>query len=188
MKLKFRKKNWVTILWLVLIVLLIVPQTRFSIKVFVNKILLFSPNTVEEDGVYVSDFHWPLQRLSGENINFKEAKGKIAFINFWATWCAPCIAEMPSLKKLYTDYKDKVDFYFVTKDSKKNVIRYLREERLEIPVYFPLTKAPAELVIETLPTTYLVDQNGKIIVKEYGTADWNGQLAREILDRLLLEN
>lgn len=170
-----------------LIAVLIIPQTRFPIQIFVNKTLAFSPDPIDDEQ-QLKNFQWPLQSLSGAPANLQDAKGNVIFINFWATWCAPCVAEMPSMQALYEDYGNKIDFYFITNDTSGKVAAFLKKNNYHMPVYFPLKRAPEMLSTETLPTSYLIDQNGKIIIKEFGVADWNSRDFRNLLDQLLVKN
>lgn len=167
-----------------LIVVLIIPQTRLPVRIFVNRLLSFEPSVLEEQPA-IDTYQWSLRDLAGKKINFSSSKGKVALVNFWATWCAPCIAEMPDFQLLYNDYGKKVDFYFVTNDKKQNVERFLQENEYELPIFYPLQQAPKTLMGQALPATFLIDKKGNIVVKEFGTADWNSEAMRKILDQLL---
>lgn len=183
--LKFLKKQWSNLLILILIILLIVPQTRLPIQVFVNQLLSFEPDVIESEHQLVTDYHWPLQTLSGEKVNFSRSKGKVVLLNFWATWCAPCIAEMPSLEALYNEYGTRVDFYFVSSDKKNNIENFMRKNKYSFPVFAPLQLTPRIIATQALPTTYVIDKNGTIVMKEFGSADWNSAGVHQVLNRLL---
>src|SRR5690554_7825322 len=102
---KFLKKQWTNILFGVFVILLIIPQTRMPIQVFVQRLISFSPSeTSEEKRETLQDYRWPLTELNAREINFSQSQGKVTVVNFWATWCPPCVAEMPSFQKLYNDY------------------------------------------------------------------------------------
>ncbi len=182
---KFLKKHWSSLLILVFIILLIVPKTRLPIQVFINQQLSFDPDIIESDNQFVEDYQWPLQTLSGETVNFSRSKGNVVVVNLWATWCAPCIAEMPDFQALYTDYGERVDFYFVSSDRKKNLEHFMLKNNYTFPVFSPLRNAPNAFEGKVLPTTYLIDKAGKIVIKETGTAEWNSKSMRQTLDRLL---
>ncbi len=97
--------------------LLFSPLGTF-LKVQVSRFLSFSPKTIEvSEQKNLSTYQWQLLDSNGNTVSLAEYKGKIIFVNFWATWCPPCIAEMPSMNKLYADYQMKVVFLFVTTDS-----------------------------------------------------------------------
>src|SRR5690554_1698797 len=185
---KFLKKNWSNILFGVLVVLMIIPQTRMPIQVFVQRLISFSPSETSEDKrETLQDYRWPLQALDSGEINFSQSQDKVTIINFWATWCPPCIAEMPSFQKLFNDYGTNVDFYFVTSEEPDRVQRFLAKHNYTFPVYLQHYEAPEQLQSTVLPTTYVISKNGEIVIKETGVADWNSKKTRNLVDRLLSE-
>lgn len=185
---KFLKSNWSNILFLVLIALLIIPQTRKPIQIELNRIFSFSPSEVSGDNrERIQEYEWQLRSLSGEKVNFEETRGEVAVVNFWATWCPPCIAEMPSFQAVYEDYGDKVNFYFVSFEEPQKLQQFTNKEGYSVPVYLPLSTIPDKLKTNSLPTTFVVSGNGEIVVEKTGSADWNSSAFRGLLDRLLQE-
>ena len=185
---KFLKKNWSNILFAVVIILMIIPQTRMSIQVFVQRIFSFSPSeTSGEDQRQLTDYRWPLQALDAKELNFSHSEGKVVIVNFWATWCPPCVAEMPSFQKLFDDYGSSVDFYFVTSEKGEKVQRFMAKHGYSLPVYIQTYEAPEELQSNVLPTTYVISKDGKIVINETGSANWNSDKTRKLLDKLLKE-
>lgn len=184
----FFKKHWSNILFGVLVVLMIIPQTRMPIQVFVQRIIAFSPSeTSKEKRETLRDYDWILQNRNNEEVNLKDAKGKVILINSWATWCPPCVAEMPSLQKLYDVYGDEVQFYFVTSENPKPVDKFMEKHQYNLPVYYQEYASPEQLQSRALPTTFVLSKNGEIVVKETGVADWNSKKIRNLLDKLLAE-
>ena len=182
----FLKKNWLNILFIIFIVLLFIPQTRKPIQVGLNKIIAFSPSTVAEDKrENLENYNWNLQNLDGGPVNFKRSTGRVAIVNFWATWCPPCIAEMPSFQKLYNDYGKKVDFYFVSSEEAEKIEAFLKN-KYDLPVYQPLSRPPEKMLSRSLPTTYVLSKNGEIVVAKKGAANWNDSGFRKTLDELIL--
>ena len=185
---KFLKKQWSNILFGVFLILLIIPQTRMPIQVFVQRLISFSPSeTAVDKRETLGDYEWPLQELNSGGINFNQSKGKVVVVNFWATWCPPCVAEMPSFQKLYDDYGNDVDFYFVTSEEPERVNRFLEKRGYKLPVYLQSFEAPAQMQSAVLPTTYVLSKNGEITIKETGVADWNSKKIRKVIDRLISE-
>lgn len=182
----FLKKNWSNILFFVFLALLIIPQTRMPIQVFVQRLISFSPSEKAEDKrETLQDYNWNLSQLDAEEINFSESKGNVIIVNFWATWCPPCVAEMPSFQKLYDIYGDKVDFYFVTSEEPEKVTRFMQKNAYTLPIFLQRIKAPEALQSSALPTTYLISKSGEIVIEETGAADWNSKKMRSLLDKLL---
>jgi len=185
---KFIKKHWSNILFVVFLALLIIPQTRMPIQVFVQRIISFSPSETSEDKREVlQDYHWPLSTMEGEEVNFAVSRERVAVVNMWATWCPPCVAEMPSFQKLYDDYKNDVDFYFVTSEEVDRVERFMTKNGYDMSIYLQQYQAPEQMRSTLLPTTYVLSKSGEIVVEETGTADWNSKKTRAMLDRLLSE-
>lgn len=182
------KKHWSNILFVIVIALIIFTPVGSYVKVKLNqmKLIFSNPSSIEEaKRVTVSDFNWNLVDGSGKIVNFQEMEGEIVLVNFWATWCPPCIAEMPSLNELYADYKDKIRFVFVASDEVKNVNSYFEKNNFNLPVYYTSEKAPTELYANSIPATFLIDDRGKIIMKEIGSSDWNSKNVRNQIDELL---
>ncbi|MCK0158340.1 TlpA family protein disulfide reductase [Cellulophaga sp. F20128] len=182
-----RKKIGNIVFFVFLLVVLFTP-IGFHIKVFVNKLFSFGPSVVSvEKQVSVTNYNWELVNESGVSHNFNSKQGKVVLLNFWATWCPPCVAEMPSLEALYKDYKDRVEFVFVAQDNANSVTKYVSDNNFSFPVFYSNSKRPAELVSEVIPTTYILTKDGKISVEETGAKNWNSKTTRELLDKLLKE-
>ncbi len=156
------------------------------IQVFVQRLVSFSPSETDKtDREILQDYNWNLLRLNTEEVNFSQSKGKVAIVNFWATWCPPCVAEMPSFQKLFDTYGDKVDFYFVTSEKAEKVEKFIVKNNYTLPVYLQAFKAPKQLETDVLPTSYLISKSGEIIINEEGAADWNSDKIKTLLDQLL---
>jgi len=185
---KFKKKHLSNSIFIVVILLLLIPQTRMPIQIFVQRLISFSPSVVsEEKRDRLINYSWTLNELGKNKTTLESSKDKVILINLWATWCPPCIAEMPSLQKLYEDYGDKVDFYFVSNEKEETLYRFLQKHNYSLPVYQALEAAPAQLNSNTLPTTYILSKSGVIVIDKKGVADWNSSKTRSILDELLAE-
>ncbi|MGO2102861.1 MAG: TlpA family protein disulfide reductase [Psychroflexus halocasei] len=178
----FLKKHWSNILFGLFVILLIIPQTRTPIQVFINKIISFSPSEIsEDDRESLKTYNWVLMNERGEDINFNQSKDKVVIINYWATWCAPCIAEMPSLQELYTEFKDDVDFYFVTNDEPQKVNTFMSKNDYDMPSYRQRSQAPQILQSSSLPTTYMISKKGEIIMKKIGSANWSSDKVKNTI-------
>jgi thiol-disulfide isomerase/thioredoxin len=177
------KKNWSNILFVVLIALLVIPQTSTPIKAFVSGLFAFSPSVQDvEDREVLQSYDWQLADMNGTQVDLSTFRGKKVLVNFWATWCPPCIAEMPSMQALYDDYSDKVVFLFVTNDDKATVEKFITKHGYTLPIYHEMSPAPAELQSSALPTTYLINEKGEILIDKTGAADWNSEQVRSLLE------
>lgn len=125
--------------------------------------------------------------VNASDINLKDQKGKVILLNYWATWCPPCRGEMPSLQSLYNDYKDKIVFVFLTQDEKIKIDKFYQENNYQLPTYQAMSNPSPEINTRTLPTTFIIDKDGKLAFKEVGAANWNSSSVRRMLDTLLAE-
>ncbi|WP_196888608.1 TlpA family protein disulfide reductase [Aureivirga sp. CE67] len=181
---KNKKKLISNILFIGLIVLLIIPSTKAKILQFIS----MSPSVENvEDRKTLSNHGWNLKGVTSDNLNFKDTEDKVVLVNFWATWCPPCVAEMPSLQKLYNDYKDKVVFVFVSNEEPQKIKGFLKKNEYDLPIYSGLSKTPKELESSSIPATFLISKNGKIVIDKKGAADWNTSKVRKTIDELLAQ-
>lgn len=183
---KFLKKNWSNILFVGFILAMLVPQTRSPIVVFVQRSFAIGPS-VNKNKVQLQDYDWQLTNTNKESLSFEQAKGEVVFLNFWATWCPPCIAEMPSMQKLYDSYGDKIAFYLVTNEDPDKVEAFMQKNNYSMPVYYTQSNPPKQLEHRALPTTFVIGKNGEIHIRESGATRWHGNRVTELLDKLLQE-
>lgn len=182
------KNHFWSLLLGVCIVLYLIPATGMPIKVFIQKVFAFSPSTVAvENQEILDDYHWKLKDLNQTEVSFSSSEGKVIVVNFWATWCPPCVAEMPSLQRLYEAYGNQVDFYFVTAEAPETITQFMQSKTYSIPVFIEGSQPPALLQSRQLPTTFLIAKDGRIIIKKKGVAKWDSASVTETIDQLLLE-
>lgn len=148
-----------------------------------------SATTEKPSGKNTGASHYTLNLLDqkGNKVTLEDLKGKVVFINFWATWCGPCIVEMPSIQKLYNSLKDNKDIAFVILEiegNKSKATKFMETKKLDLPLYYPAGKIPAELFRDRLPTTVILDKQGKIAHIEEGLADYSGQDIVDFLNKL----
>jgi len=124
---------------------------------------------------------------NGEIINTSERNGKVYFINFWATWCPPCRAEMPSINKLASKIKnkDKVEFVMVDVDAKvKTSVAYMRKHAFNLKVYTTESGIPENIFGGNLPTTAIIGPDGTLVYHHTGMANYNNQKMIDFLNTL----
>ena len=175
------------IVYVIIIGLLIIPKTRQQIQIGLQTVIAkLSPDIEElEDAKQLSNYDWKLKDLDDNTYNFNNAKGKVTLVNIWATWCPPCIAEMPSIQALYNDYGDKVEFVLVSNETQGVITSFLKKKKYNFKAYTPLAEAPAIFNVTSIPRTFLLDKEGRIIIDESGAANWNSEKVRETIDELL---
>ncbi len=184
-KKKFKLSN---LLFIILIALMIIPQTRKPIQIALHQlsVSIFSPSAfAKADQTQLPPFTYKLSSIDGVAREANIGQGKVTFISYWATWCPPCIAELPSIAQLYADYGNRVDFVLITQEDPEVVKRFLEKKQLNIPAVFPKMNTPEILYEKSIPTNYVIDKTGNIVIKEQGAKDWNSDSVREILDNLI---
>jgi thiol-disulfide isomerase/thioredoxin len=134
----------------------------------------------------LADYNWTMKSLDGKDFNMTEAKGKVVFLNFWATWCAPCVAEMPSIQRLYdTAKKDQVIFVCVTEEESSKVIGFIKEKGFTFPIYTMSGKPPAVFKTRGIPATFILSPEGKVAFSHVGSAKWDDERSIEFIKGLL---
>ena len=183
MDIKLNKKFFSNAVFVIVMVLLIYSPTR----IWFLRQIAFSPSIENvNDRVVLKDYNWQLKGLNTESINLSRFKGKVVFVNFWATWCPPCRAELPMIQKLYNDYKDKVIFIFVTNENWVKVDAFFKKNNYNLPVYNSASSPPNEfLKTNSIPSSFLMDKNGSILIEHVGAADWNSDKTRNIINEIL---
>ena len=128
-----------------------------------------------------------LKSLSSEKIiNLSDYRGKVIFMNFWASSCGPCIAEMPGIQNLYnkTD-TSKVKFILISLDSQSgDAIQFLQRKNFDLPAFFPLGPLPEIYNPPAVPTTLIISPDGMVVSKTVGMADYNKKSFIKYLEEL----
>ncbi|HEY9046351.1 MAG TPA: TlpA disulfide reductase family protein [Ohtaekwangia sp.] len=134
------------------------------------------------------DYDFSVKDLNNNTIDFKQFKGKTIFLNLWATWCGPCRAEMPSIQQLYEQIDhEKVVFVMLSLDRAEDtekVSRYIKDKGHTFPVYMPSGYLPEQLNVPSIPTTFVISPQGKIVSKKAGTANYNTSGFKEFLEKM----
>ncbi|MFY0607010.1 MAG: TlpA family protein disulfide reductase [Cyclobacteriaceae bacterium] len=131
-----------------------------------------SPDINEEP--QAADFNFVLTDVNGDDLPFSELKGETIFLNFWATWCPPCIAEMPDIESLYQSVGDSVRFVMVSVDKDQTKAKaFVELKRYEMPIYFANSGIPREFQSRSIPTTFIISPSGNIVVKQTGMAQYD---------------
>lgn len=172
------KKNWPNALILVILaILLFSPVAKSWLLEQLIKTGLFNTEIkkdIHEDFASNADFSYT--DSSGIATSTKTLRGKVIFINFWASWCPPCRAEMSSLNKLYLKLKNEKDivFLFINEDEdKRKGIDHLNKNNFSIPFYSEKGDVPNEIFGGSLPTTVILNRDGKVVLKHEGMAGYN---------------
>ncbi|NGM63818.1 TlpA family protein disulfide reductase [Sphingobacterium sp. SGR-19] len=194
-----KKKIWKivsNVIFAGLIVLLILPSGRAWVQQGLMKIGLFKPKlevpptqTSEVEVAPSSNYAGiAFSDDKGEVVNIPDLKGKVVFLNFWATWCPPCKAEMPSIQVLKDKFKgnDQVAFLIVEIEGEKEKARdFMRQGDMDLPVYYPESQIPSEWLGGAIPTTVILDKTGKIAAQHEGMADYSRAEVSDFITELI---
>ncbi|HEY9001666.1 MAG TPA: TlpA disulfide reductase family protein [Mucilaginibacter sp.] len=119
-----------------------------------------------------------VQTVDGKTIDLQQQKGKVVFINFWATWCPPCRAEMPSVNDFYLKVKNDPNIVFLSVDVDNrlsNSSAFMKTQGYRIPVYGGnLDGLPTAFYSGTIPTTLVIDKSGLVVFNHAGKASYDG--------------
>lgn len=106
-----------------------------------------------------------VQKLDGTDVKLSSLRGKPVFLNFWATWCPPCVGEMPHFEALYPKYQDQIQFLAVSQDGNRNTVdSFIADKGYTFPVAWDSNQQAGQTYgIQAIPTSVLIDAEGKII-------------------------
>ncbi|GGK78845.1 TlpA family protein disulfide reductase [Rufibacter glacialis] len=143
------------------------------------------PETPASAAMAGAGFH--MRDLEGKVVAFESLKGKVIFLNIWATWCPPCIAEMPNIQRLYEKVgSDKIAFVMLSVDQKgiDKVKKFITRKGYTFPVYMPASQLPEEFSSPAIPTTYIISPAGQIVAQQKGMAEYDTPEVREFLEKM----
>jgi len=139
-------------------------------------------------GGQAADFK--LEKLDGTTVSLDSLRGKVVFLNVWATWCEPCREEMPSMQTLYDDFKANKDFVMlaVSQDVKGRaaVAPYVAKNGYQFTILLdPENQIMDTYSISGVPETFIIDRKGQIVAHHMGAFDWSRPDVRDALQQLL---
>ncbi|MGC4129840.1 MAG: TlpA disulfide reductase family protein [Bergeyella sp.] len=180
---KFLQKN---ALYLVLIAILAIIAFVPGLKLKVRD--MFFPVAEIESAVTIpeADFDIELKGINTPSTNLKNLKSdKLLFLNFWGTWCPPCREEWPTIEALYNGKKNKVNFVLIAmQDEEEKVVKFLKDNHYTAPVYIAQSPISNSMLPKVFPTTFLINSEGRILLKEDSSKDWNSRSVNEFIDNV----
>ncbi len=179
----FLKKNIINIILIALVAtLFLFPEVKLKLKD-----MLFPVAAVENAITFTdADLDIELKGINTADTNLKSLKGnKLIFLNFWGTWCPPCREEWPTIEKLFLARKDKIDFVLIAmQDEEEKVRKFLKDNNYTAPVYIAQSPLSTAVLPKVYPTTFLLDKNGRILLKEDASKDWNSSSVNSFIDNV----
>ncbi len=131
-----------------------------------------------------------LKDLNGDTVSMEGLRGKVVFLNVWATWCPPCREEMPSIEKLYDEFRDHKDFVILAvsqdSDGSKAVAPFVKQHGYHFPILLdPKNMVGEEYEVSGIPETFIIDRDGRIVAHHVGPFDWSRHDVEEAVQELL---
>ncbi|MGU3374762.1 TlpA family protein disulfide reductase [Chryseobacterium sp. M5A1_1a] len=194
---KWFRSNWSTVIFATaFIILLVSPDANaWLMRQIASTGLLNSKisepkakNANAASSVSYADFM--IKDEGGTTAKVSDLKGKVVFINFWASWCPPCRAEFPSIQKFYEKYRSNPDMVFLTINLDDDLTlgkTYLKGKGFTVPFLTPGSAIPKEIYDGSLPTTVVLDKKGEIRFHHKGVADYSKDSFYDQMDQLLKE-
>lgn len=127
---------------------------------------------------------------NGDVISLNSLKGKVVFINFWATWCPPCIEELPSIHELKKTFTGNENIVFLMVDVDNNMdksVAFMDDKKYNLPVYVPASTIPSDFLGGAIPTTVILDKTGKLVTQIEGARDYTDPEIVKAIQELVAE-
>ena len=186
---QIKKKTILNVLLIGLVLsFFVTPLGDFS-KELLNKWFATTPTIIKPaNRGQILDYHWRLKDADWSYYNFQKSKGKVVFINFWASWNLPSRAQMDDIQKLYDAYNDKVDFYIITDEERTDPEEFITRKGYTFPITYQIIGERSPMEILKPPGSYILDKKGHIAVHQKAISDWDNSTVYGLLDELIQEN
>ncbi len=176
----FYRKNLIYLILLVILAAIaFVPRLKSKISD------VFFPVAEIKNAISLSesDYDIDLKGINVPSTNLKTLKEeKPLFLNFWGTWCPPCREEWPTIQKLYDAQNGQLNFVLIAmQDQEETVREFLKKNNYTAPVYIAQSPLPEKLLPKVFPTTFILNKEGRILLKEEASKDWNSNSVHEFL-------
>lgn len=188
-KYKASKRWWSIVLdflFLALVIAMIFPASRKEVSSFLVRQTLLSPRESSKV-TFLSEDDWTLRVIDNKGgiTELDDLKGTPIFVNYWASWCPPCIAEMPSIQNLYNNYKEKAHFLFINNENPEVVQAFMKKHNYELPLHTIVGQVPDLFETSTLPTTIVISPKGRVVLYKTGAARWDSNKMFKMMDELI---
>lgn len=188
-KKKLTTSNIINVLLIAFALLIVfVPSAKAFLISGLIQVGVLRPEQPNEVPLAVQEVSF--RSIDGKSVTLSQLRGKVVFINFWATWCPPCIAEMPTIQKLKNIYASNEDvvFLLVDVDNKPEKAKeFMNSRKFTLPIYTATSSIPDILFKGPLPTTSVLNKEGKIVYHGEGAANYANKKFVAMMDKLVKE-
>jgi thiol-disulfide isomerase/thioredoxin len=182
------KKNISTIAFAALLILMVTGNLGIvttAAQSILLKTGIMNANADAVDDTEIFDYNFSVRDIKGNIVSADQFKGKVIFLNLWATWCGPCRAEMPTIQDLYNEVDhEKIVFLMLSLDNigdEEKVKKFITKKEFTFPVYTRTTSLPELLHVPSIPTTLVVSKGGKVVSRNVGTNNFNTKKFKNFL-------
>ncbi|CAG5005967.1 Thiol-disulfide oxidoreductase ResA [Dyadobacter sp. CECT 9275] len=186
----FSVSNIITAVMVVFLAAMVIsPEVKAWTIQALMKVGLFQPKIDKQPGEASAEAlpNVYFRKGDGKTVDLASLKGKVVFMNFWATWCPPCIAEMPSINALYGKFKDNENVVFLMVDvdgNYQNSDSFMKKHHYDLQVVSPAGEIPPVFMQGAVPTTVILDKEGKMVYRQEGAADYNSPELVDMISKL----
>jgi len=188
-------KKWLTtkaiingFLWSALIIILVSSVAKTWLIRGLMQIGLFQPTISSQLNQSITDII--LENSQQKTISLSALKGRVIFVNVWATWCPPCLAELPSINQLHKELaKNKnIVFLLVNADGDLNKsLEFMTNHQYDLPVFKAVVDMPAGMFGNSIPSTIIINKKGQIVFRHEGAADYTHPKFIDYLTKLSID-
>ncbi|MDK2971682.1 MAG: hypothetical protein PWP23_1437 [Candidatus Sumerlaeota bacterium] len=148
----------------------------FIVLVLASRFFVGGPEFVLDEDGPIADPAWPMVTLQGDEVTLGDYRGQTVFLNMWASWCPPCMAELPSIARLHEAVAgEEIAVLAMSWDEEREDIEDALASRqaTELPVLLPVKEAPQGMEFTALPTTFIIAPDGRVVLRYVGAHEWD---------------
>jgi thiol-disulfide isomerase/thioredoxin len=152
---------------------------------FFFALILFSGcgNSDREKNLRQASYNMVMENSKGERVSMEQFRGRVIFMNVWATWCAPCVKEMPTIQNLFEEIdRNRVVFIMLSMDQEfEKAIEYRENYKYDFEIYRLIGPMPAIYHTKLIPTTFVINSEGKLVLQHDGMGEFDSPEFKKFL-------
>jgi thiol-disulfide isomerase/thioredoxin len=185
---RMTRGRWIDLAWIVGLVLLWQTGGLAWVQAQVLRLVAPAPAVAEAPAEALPDaaWSWRLRALDGRFVTLADFRGQPLFVNRWATWCGPCRAELPSIRRLHESYGPDLAVVLISDENPDELVDWLqRNGYADLPVYRATQPAPGPFATRSIPASWLIDPEGRVVAEHTGAARWDAGAVRDAVAAML---